>query len=222
MRIFPGRTTDAIIAITAISMGAATGLTIKFATIAPQATPWGAAMERMVSDLNGISGGELDVLSGNTKIVDGGYTLATSGSGQVKLVSDTFYLSNGTLTNAGTINLAGDFGILGDGGTNLFNNSGTVVKSAGSVTSSIGVPIADTNGLWSAASGTLSLAAGGSGSGTLTIGAGAGTVAFGNGSYALNNLSTVSGATLGMTGRSHGAHRPGNCSPTKKARIARR
>ena len=61
MRIFPGRTTAAIIAITAISMGAATGLTIKFATIAPQATPWGAAMERMVSDLNGISGGELDV-----------------------------------------------------------------------------------------------------------------------------------------------------------------
>jgi len=42
-------------------------LTIKIASIAPQATPWGAALDRMAADLGKLTGGELDV-----KIFHGG------------------------------------------------------------------------------------------------------------------------------------------------------
>ncbi|MBI4693232.1 MAG: hypothetical protein HY749_04345, partial [Gammaproteobacteria bacterium] len=148
-----------------------------------------------------LTGGELDITTGGAKNVTGGYTLATTGTGLVKLVSGSFNLGGGNFTNAGTFQMAGDFGIQPNGGTNLFTNTGSVLKSAGAIGSPINVPIADTNGTWTnAASGPLQLFGGGTGSGTFNFAASTGSLAFSSGTFTLDNLTAAAGNAVRVNG----------------------
>ncbi len=146
---------------------------------------------------------------GGTTIIDPGATVAINGSytyldqartltnnGTINYTPTGSYLSiyNGsTLNNAGTFNIQNDQGIVSAGtGTNSFNNSGTLQKTAGSGTSTITALLNNTGSLTSSA-GELALNGGGTHSGAFSAGTGA-ILTFGGGTHAIGATSTVSAA----------------------------
>ena len=147
-------------------------------------------------------------------LLDSNATLEKSGGGIVRLSgrlanAGTVKLSGGQITvatsaelrNSGTFEFAGDVTVAGPG---LFTNDGTVSKTAGTGTATLGVPLLGPIGSadWRVDAGTLNLTGGshGNNTGVQNVNAGAGTLAFHAGTFNMAGLTAAPGSTVAFTG----------------------
>jgi hypothetical protein len=112
----------------------------------------------------------------------------------VTWTAGTVFANNGTFNNAATFDIQADGTVFSNnGGTNAFNNSGTLTKSGGNISSSsIAVPVNNTGSV-TVNTGTLSFDGGGSSSGPITVAANA---IFDPNTYTLNAGSSITGPGL--------------------------
>jgi uncharacterized repeat protein (TIGR01451 family) len=126
--------------------------------------------------------------------LDNGRTLSNSGT--IIYSTPTYYLAfyNGsTLDNFGLFDIQTDQSVYLSGAANLFNNSGTLRKSAGAGTSTLLVRVDSNSGLIEAQSGTIALQGGGTAGGAFTFAAGSGALIDFTSTYSLINSGTFNG-----------------------------
>ena len=143
----------------------------------------------------------LTVGTGNFKFIDGSTTVVTNKGLVAVSTNDFIFMTNGaTLANQGTLNFSANGGVVYNGGAGpSFVNTGLIVKSGGTGTTTIGDTLAFNNlGTVDVQAGTLALPSNFTNNGTLK----------GNGTYSvsgtLSNAGTVapgaSPGTLSLTG----------------------
>ncbi len=146
--------------------------------------------------------GQTNISAGATLNLDGNQpvlarTLNNSGTANYNVVSSMVF-TNGTFNNlAGALfDLKVDKQLLRSGGAGQINNAGTLRKSAGALTTSLNVPLANT-GTVEVQSGTLSLDGGGTNSNVITAAAGA---SVGVSGFTLAAGSSLTAPTLSFSG----------------------
>jgi len=169
-----------------------------------------------IQNLNINSGATMNIEGASTKIIRYGNgninnsgTVNWWGDGDIKGASMTINNYSGAVFdchNDATIYYDG-----GGGSTFLFNNEGTLKKSAGTGTSDFDNVITHNSGTILVESGTLEFSAGGSNSGTVTVNIGKNMLLNGgiftlaeNGTFNGNGTFSFSGGTLSTTGATNG------------------
>lgn len=104
------------------------------------------------------AGAALNVVAGGSKFLNGG-AVTNQGTIAVKTAETLYFQNNVTLANPGTINLRADSAMVFNGGAvGTFVNTGLIVKSAGTGTSTIGNNLGfDNQGVVDVATGTIRL-----------------------------------------------------------------